>query len=355
MKALVRYDTKPKSLDCREITEPLIPKNDWVKVKVGYCTICASDITMLNEDMSKPNSKQVPPVVPGHEGSGTIVEIGSDVKRFNIGDRVVYETTQNPCGECEYCKSGNLNMCEKRDSLGSNINGSFAEYVVCSERCLHKIDDDTPLSVVTLAEPLAVCVHMVEEMGDVKKGDNVVIIGNGPIGLLCGYVAKKVGANVMIVGTGRSQHRIEFSKYLGLTPCINGDNLVENVKEFCNGKLADVAIEAVGRQSTFNDVINITKKMGKIIVGTTGKHNGDNAYEATINRPLCFNKQLSMIWSYSSRPSSWNIAVEYLNKDYKVLEKLISKKYKLEDWEEAFEATRNADTLKIEFEIGGEY
>ena len=164
MKAVMKVEPGYDKMLLKTIPELGVQKNQ-VKIKVAYTGICGTDIHTFTGQHK--NSQT--PVVLGHEFSGIVVEVGEDVTKVKVGDRVTSETTFVTCGECDYCLEKDYNLCAHRKGIGTQINGSFAEYVISREESVHVLPDTVDLKAAALTEPLACCVHAALEKTLLKK------------------------------------------------------------------------------------------------------------------------------------------------------------------------------------------
>src|SRR5215211_3042938 len=195
MTGLVQYELRPKAVELRELPVPEIGEGD-VLLRVGAVSVCGSDIHQYHNKQSWPVRV---PVVLGHEFGGQVARIGKRVRGFKEGDRVVSETAASICGQCLYCRTGAYNLCPHRSGFGYGTHGAMAEYVRVPERTLHHIPDSLPFEKAALTEPCCVGYNAVVEKSKVKPGDTVVVMGPGPIGLLCAEMARLAGAGNLIV------------------------------------------------------------------------------------------------------------------------------------------------------------
>ncbi|MBE6081123.1 MULTISPECIES: zinc-dependent alcohol dehydrogenase [Tissierellales] len=344
MKALVRRTSKERDMILKDMPEPIVSDNT-VKIKIKYSSICASDIKYYNQVMG-PGAKIIPPVIIGHEGSGIIVETGSKIKDYKVGDEVCFETTFEKCGKCMFCKSKEYNICDNRKGLGSKVNGTFAEYVIVPEESLHKLPDGVNLKTATLMEPLACAVHLIEEQIKVKKGDNVLIIGPGAIGFFSSLVAKSLGGKVILSGTNHSAHRLKLASELGIETISGGEGEVKKrVFEMTNNIGADVTVDCVGSEHTLKMAVNLARKNGIIGLGSFPKG------EIPFNFEIVFRRQLTLIGSQSSKPSSWIRALELMKENHHIIERMITDSFTLDDWEEAFKLVENKSGFKVVFKM----
>lgn len=260
-----------KDLRLENIPEPSVGR-EQVKIKIKWCGICGSDIHEYESGpllirTSKPHplpGSKMSPVVMGHEFSGKIVEIGSDVQGFHIDDRVIIRPTM-PCYHCYWCKKGNHVQCSSLGSIGFVWDGGFAEYMVAPVDCIFKIPDKLSFETASFVEPLSCAVHAVERSG-LKPGDSVAIIGAGPIGCLTMQAAQACGAgSIFVVETIEKRGRIALQ--LGALALFN-PNEVDPGKEIAKmtgGLRADIAFECAGPQAAMLTALNVTGKGGKIV------------------------------------------------------------------------------------------
>src|SRR5512142_2221847 len=155
-----------------------------VLVRMAFAGVCGSDVTIYTGK----HKRVKPPITFGHELSGEIAKVGERVEGLSSGDRVVIEPLV-PCGHCYACRAGTYNVCRNLRHLGIDVPGMFAEYVLAAADKVYKLPQSVSLKAGALVEPTAVAVHAVRRAG-VKLGDRVVVLGGGPIGLLCAQVAR---------------------------------------------------------------------------------------------------------------------------------------------------------------------
>jgi (R,R)-butanediol dehydrogenase/meso-butanediol dehydrogenase/diacetyl reductase/L-iditol 2-dehydrogenase len=223
--------------------KPLKPNQ--VRIEVKYCSICGSDLHIYKG--KHPYAKL--PVALGHELSGIINELGSEVKNLKIGQKVVVEPVYK-CGICEACRRGNYCFCEQLSFQYRKGNGAMRKYFTIEEECVFPISEDISFDIASLIEPLAVAVHAVRK-ADVRMGETVLVMGCGAIGLLVTALCAKVGAS-KVIAADQIYSRLELAKELGATDTINTKeiNIKEAVKSI-TGSGVDKSIECVGIESTF--------------------------------------------------------------------------------------------------------
>lgn len=342
MKALKRLSNKPFDMKLVEISEPKITNDDWIKVKVAYTGICGSDIKMLEKDCSDKYSKLKPPIIPGHEASGVVVETGSNVKNVQVGDRIVYHTIVDNCGYCKYCFSGDWGLCKQRKGLGSTMNGSFAEYIIVPSRNAIILPNEISLRIAALCEPLACAVRIVEDIGKVKRGEKVVIVGPGTIGACCALVAKANGATAFIIGTEHSLFRMNILKRMGFNCEINTGDIEKKVIDYF-GEKADLAIEAVGNELAFNFALCSVKRLGRIVVAAADEIR--TCYSIDVFK--LFREQIQMLTSCSTRPENWLSSVQILKTYTENFDKIANKVYTIDRWQDAIKSAASKEAFKV--------
>ncbi|HKZ70476.1 MAG TPA: alcohol dehydrogenase catalytic domain-containing protein, partial [Anaerolineales bacterium] len=172
MKAAIFYASH-QPLKVEEVPTPT-PKTGEVLVKVAGCGVCHTDLGYLDHDV--PTGKK-PPLILGHEASGTIAEVGEGVKNFKEGDRVVLPAVYG-CGQCKLCRAGRENICENMIFIGSNADGAYAEYVLYPAHAAMHLPSELPLvESAIIADATTTPFHAVVNRGQVKPGDAVVVIG----------------------------------------------------------------------------------------------------------------------------------------------------------------------------------
>lgn len=270
--------TAPRTIDLITTSAPRAAASEIV-VAVDRVGICGTDLHLLDGEIGDPF-----PLVPGHEFVGVVVEIGSEAGRpeLRVGDRVVVEMLL-ACGRCARCREGRRNLCEYDDpatspggggrQMGVNISRATAPFtggygthlVVPAEGVVHRLPDTLANDVAVLTEPLAVAVRAVER-GRVGLGDDVVVIGPGPIGLLVAAAASAAGARRIVVVGGRAERRILAASF-GATDTIaeRGAELQDRVRQLLPAG-PDVVIECAGHPSAQSDAIRMVRRGGRVVL-----------------------------------------------------------------------------------------
>lgn len=316
-------------MEIRDIPEPAAGAGE-IKIKVIQAGICGSDLHIYHSDIAIPVR---PPVVVGHEFSGTIAQVGEGVTGYAVGDRVVSETAYHYCGVCDFCREGYYNMCVERQTLGYWYNGIFTNYTVVPAGRVHKIPDNVSDIAATMAEPLACVCHAVYDLCKIVPGDLVLVSGPGSIGLMAMQVAKAHGATVIISGTKIDVERLEMAKKLGADYTVNiqEESLEELVNKLSGNYGVDVVLECSGSAPGINSALNLIKKRGYYTqIGLTGKK-----IEFDIEK-ICY-KELHFSGSLGSRNHSWRTALRLLSEGRVNLEPLADPILPLAEWQTAFD------------------
>lgn len=232
----------PHKLEIIEFEIPE-PGPGEVLIKTGAATICHTDHYIISGN--HPFVKY--PAIPGHEFSGTVVAVGSHVTAVQVGTRAAIQTIV-PCGHCRFCWRGEINVCENPLELGSLLPGGYEEYVVVPEYAIHPIADNFPLEEAALTEPSANA-HAVVRRAEIQAGDNVVVVGPGPIGLLVQqYAALKNPGKLILVGLPNDAPRLKVGKELGATDTVGlpTDQAVAKIYELTGGRGADRVLQCAG-------------------------------------------------------------------------------------------------------------
>ncbi|MBS4208869.1 zinc-binding dehydrogenase [Bacillus sp. FJAT-50079] len=344
MKTLTKVKPGLDGVKLLEIEEPQI-KSKEIKVKIHAAGICGTDMHIIKDEY--PCNY---PVVMGHEYAGTVMEVGSEVTEFQIGDRVVSLTAAVTCKDCEYCRSGLFMLCDERLSIGSGVNGAFAQFMVIPEEIAYKIPSNVTLEEAALTEPLACMVRCVIERGSVKAGDYVLISGPGTIGLLTMQVAKANGGNVIVIGTSADRERLHLAAELGAftTIVIDEEDVEQKITEITGGSGVDVAFECAGVEASAHNCLKLLKKTGLYIqVGLYGKN-------IMFDMDLALTKEINITNGFASEPTSWERALRLLENKQVNVAPLISTKFTLDQWQEAIDMVDNKQAYKVLFIPNGE-
>ena len=344
--AVVHYALEPLAVELREIPVPDVGEGE-VLLEVGAVSVCGSDVHQAHKTHSWPVNV---PVVLGHEFGGTIARLGPGVRGFREGDRVVSETAAEICGECVLCRTGRYNLCPSRKGFGYGIDGAMARWVRVPARCLHHIPDTLPFDIACLSEPHAVAYQSMCVNSTIRPGDLVVVLGPGPIGLLCARMAALSGADPLIVaGVTADAPRLEAARQLGATRTVDlqKENLEEVVRGYASAG-ADLVCDATGASRPLETALRLTRPDGQVIkVGWS-----PDAIAIDMN-PLV-QRNIRLQGSFSHNYPVWEKVIHLLDRRLTLPETIVGMRAPLEQWREAFDAMHDRRVIKSVLLPGGE-
>ena len=336
--AVVQYALEPLAVELREVVVPEIGDDD-VLLRVGAVSVCGSDVHQCYNTHSWPVNL---PVILGHEFAGTVAKAGRAVKTFREGDRVVSETAAVVCGECMLCRTGRYNLCPTRKGFGYGINGAMASFVKVPARCLHHIPDTLPFELACLAEPHSVAYNAMCVNSTIRPGDMVVVLGPGPIGLLCARMAALAGADpLIVVGLPADAPRLETAKRLGAHRVVNAaEESVDEVVRSFSPLGADLVCEASGASRPLDLALALTRPDGQVTkVGWS-----PDLVPININ-PLV-QKNLRLQGSFSHTFPTWERVIHLLDRRLTLPDEIVGLTSPLDGWREAFDAMHEGRVIK---------
>jgi L-iditol 2-dehydrogenase len=308
-----------------ERPEPRAAPGHAVVAVVG-AGICGTDLHIVAGEY-----ETVVPVTIGHELAGEVAEVGDGVDAEWVGARVVSETYFSTCGHCRFCMTGRPNLCPERRSIGTHVDGAFAPRLHVPVTNLHRIPDWLDGQAAALTEPLACVCHALLEQSEICAGDEVLVTGPGPVGLLAAQVARAAGGSVHVRGTPRDEARLEAARGLGLETSTTDNGPLE----------ADVVVECSGSAAGIAFCLEAARRGGRYVqIGLAGKP------VAIPFDLVCFH-ELTVTSGFASTPSSWLLALDLLERRAVELEPLLSAVLPLERWQEAFASTRAGEGIKF--------
>lgn len=259
MKALMK--SKPeKGLWLTDVPEPELGHND-VCIKIKKTAICGTDIHIYQWD--KWAAETIPvPLVTGHEFVGEIVAIGQDVRGFQLGDRVSGEG-HIACGFCRNCRAGRRHVCRKNESVGVTRTGCFAEYLVIPAVNAYPIPENISDSIASILDPFGNATHCALSFDLV--GEDVLITGAGPVGIMATAVARHIGARHIVV-TDTNDYRLQLAKKMGASIALNiqHDNLQDSMQKLGMREGFDVGLEMSGNATAFREMLSCMNHAGKV-------------------------------------------------------------------------------------------
>ena len=318
-----------RKLVIRDVSKPVLDK-DEVLIKVQYCGICGSNLHIYVEGIG---------IGLGHEFSGDIVEMGSEVDGWKIGDRVAVNP-RIPCGECYWCIRGKIGLCDKLYLRATRLQGAFATYAKAKYVQLHKLPDELTYEEGTMVEPTACALHAIR-LSRMKVGDVVAVLGLGPIGLLITQLAKISGAKA-VYGTEISPSRIKLAKYVAdlvIHPKLARP--VDRILDLTGDMGPDIVFECAGSIETTQESIALARRGGTIIIPGMCFEAVETSFIDVVLKELTLRGSLA--WS----AGEFAMALELIKNGIIDVNSLITDKFPLEDINRAFEKALKGEGGKI--------
>jgi len=347
MQALVKYEMGDGYLELRDVPEPEAGEGQ-VKIEVHAAGICGSDLHIWHGDIGIPLRL---PVVLGHEFSGVITAVGHgvqgpEVQGLEIGHRVTAENSHTVCGECEYCMTGDYNLCEGRLATGYAYDGAFAPYCVVPAERVHVLPDTVDFLTGALSDPSACAYRAVCEKAGVHAGDTVLILGVGPMGLFNTQYAKACGGRIILAGTSADVERLEIGKGLGadFTVDVTQPGAVDEIKHFVGRSGIDVVLECSGAPDAARLGLELIKKRGRFVpVGIHGR-----PFE--IDLDVILYKEITVRGMFSHKYEAWEKAIALFAQGLIQAKPLITDILPLSEWEKGFRRFAQRKAIKVIFE-----
>ena len=343
MKTAVMLGIGKMGFEDREIPKP---KDNEVLVKLEYVGICGSDLHYY-ETGAIGEYVVEPPFVLGHEPGGTVVEVGKAVKHLKAGDRVALEPGKT-CGHCEFCNTGNYNLCPDVVFFATPpVDGVFQEYVAQWVDLCFKLPDNVSTMEGALIEPLAVGFHAAIQ-GGARAGQTAVVMGAGCIGLVTMMALKAMGVSRVYVAD-IMEKRLQKALELGADSVINAGetDAVEEVRKLTDGRGCDLAVETAGTQVTTVQTIHMTKKGATIVLVGYSKSG-----EMTLPMSLALDKELTFKTVFRYR-HIYPMAIEAVAAGKVNLKGIVTDVFSLDEAQKAMDYSVNnkADIVKAVIRI----
>jgi L-iditol 2-dehydrogenase len=292
MKALVLKQYRQFAFE--DVPEPS-PRPEEVLVAVKACGICGSDV----HGMDGSTGRRRPPIIMGHEASGVIASVGESVSGWVSGEPVTFDSTIY-CGECEYCRDGQINLCDRRRVLGVSCedyrqHGAFAELVAVPQRVLYRLPDGLPFEHAALVEPFAIALHAIRRSPP-GLNDTVVVVGAGMIGLALVQALRHTGCGKLLVVDVAGERLATAAKF-GATHTVNSiqEDAAKVINDLTHGRGAEVAFEAVGLTPTVDLALRCLRKGGAVTLV------GNVAPKVEFPLQVAVTRELSIYGSCASR------------------------------------------------------
>jgi len=261
-----------KQFEYADVPEPSLGPED-VLIRVKACGICGSDV----HGMDGSTGRRIPPIIMGHEAAGVIAEVGDAVTEWRVGDHVSFDSTIY-CGQCYFCRRGQINLCDNRRVLGVSCDeyrqhGAFAEYVAVPQRILYRLPEGLSFVRASLVEPVSIAFHAVERT-KISLNDTAVVVGSGMIGLLVIQSLRLAGCG-QVIAVDIDAGRLEMARSLGADLALQSDavDVVSEVRACTHGRGADVSFEVVGITPAVDLAARCLRKGGALtLVGNLSPH-----------------------------------------------------------------------------------
>lgn len=319
----------PGKGEIREQERPS-PGRGKVLVKVKYCGICGTDMNIW-----RGTDHCVHGIVPGHEYCGTIIETGEAVQDYQVGDRVAVDPNI-PCGICENCRRGRINLCEDLKALGVDIDGGFAGYSIVPEKQLYRLPSYMTWEDATLMEPIACALNDINRVR-IEIGDDVLILGGGPMGLLMVQLAKLRGAGRVYL-CEKMEGRRNIGRELG------ADVVVESLDEYArmSERRPEVVIECIGNPVTQEQAFDIVKAGGQVeLFG-----DGDLTKKFSTASQVFYQKELTAVGA-ALNPFTHDQAYRLLMSGRMKLQPMVSRTISLDELIPLLESGYQKDDIKV--------
>jgi (R,R)-butanediol dehydrogenase / meso-butanediol dehydrogenase / diacetyl reductase len=323
-----------KTFTVESVTTPPPGKGE-VQIDVAYCGICGTDLHIYLGHMDARVGFER---TIGHEMSGVVAAVGEGVTGLKPGQHIVVRPLDH-CGDCPACNAGHNHICHKLKFIGIDSPGAFQQKWNVPAHTIHILPDDLNLSHAALIEPLAVACHDVAR-GKVQKGEDVLVIGGGPIGMLVAMVAREAGANVTI--SEINENRLAFARNIGFAVVNPKDgDVAKALHAATGGKGMDVVFEVSGTQPGVDLMTAAAATRGRIVMVAI------HASKPVIDMFQFFWRELDLIGARVYRPEDYDAAMALLAKGVVDCDSFITDIQGLEDIQSAFETlTRNPNAMK---------
>lgn len=341
MRAILKTGPQPGAEFSTEAPEPTEVPAGHIKVRIGAASVCGSDRAMYEYNEAAAAFKPALPKVMGHEGAGTIVEVGDNVTGLEAGDRVAFDS-HVACTACFQCHNDNAHLCENMQLLGYHTDGLFAEYVVVPVQTAFKLPADFNLEEAALLEPAGVAMHALQAYDKPLLSKRVIITGGGPVGLFIAELARIAGAAKVVV-IEPNPYRREFAESLGAIALEPGDGIPQQLQEMSPDRHGfDVGFEASGHPASFPAILDSLRVGGTFVsVGFGRKLSEFDASEYLNRRNISFQGSFGRrLWS------TWDLLSVLIAEDKLHLSKFITHRLPLSEFDEAIRLL-SEDSCKV--------
>lgn len=339
MKALVKKEAR-EGLWLDDVPIPKIGSNDLL-IKIQKTAICGTDIHIYKWDDWSQRTIKVPQVI-GHEFVGEIVEMGNDVSGYEIGERVSGEG-HIVCGVCRSCRAGRRHLCTNAVGIGVNRDGCFAEYLSFPASNAWHVHDDIPSDIAAFFDPYGNATHSALSFDLV--GEDVLITGAGPIGIMCVAIAKHVGARHVVI-TDVNDYRLHLAKQMGATVALN---VTKKSIEQCRDELGligfDIGLEMSGNRDAFESMLENMYHGGRIallgILPNTAQVNWDQVIFKGLTIKGIYGREIFETWYKMQTMLQSGLDIS----------PVLTHKFKFEDFQKGFDVMLTGNSGKVVLEL----
>lgn len=324
------------TLEIEDVPTPA-PGPGQVLVAVAGCGICHTDLHYLDHGVT---TFKAPPLILGHEPSGTVAACGAGVKSLREGDRVLLPAVF-VCGHCRNCRQGRENICERMQMLGNHMDGAYAEYVIAPAKDCFLLPPEIPLvEACIIADALSTPYHAVKHRARVRPGDTVAVFGCGGVGMNVVQCAVLAGAAVIAVDLDET--KLALARRLGAVDALNPTQVERTDKEIKKrtGGGVDIAIEAIGNPTTIRTAFESVRRGGRLVIV------GYSAEEVQMAAAKIMFFEMEVIGSLGCRPVDYPEIIDAVRRGRLQLVPLISAHYRLGEINQGLDALRQGKALR---------
>ena len=335
MKAAVFYGPE-QPLRIEDVPTPK-PGPGEVLIRVAACGVCHTDLHYI--DHGTPTFKK-PPLILGHEVSGTVAALGAGVENLQEGDRVLVPALL-PCGQCAFCRTGRENICERGIMPGNHVDGGYAEYMLAPAKDVFHLPQEVPLvEGAIIADAITTPYHAVVHRGKVSPGDWVVVLGCGGIGLNLVQIAAALGARVIAVDI--LDEKLKWAERLGAEVTLNPKQVERVDKEVrrITGGGADVALEAIGKAATQEQAFACLRTGGRLVMV------GYSPEKMSLNAGRVMFREMEIVGSLGCRPVDYPRVIEMARQGRIKVAELVTHKFTLDEINQAFDVLRKGEAIR---------
>ncbi len=336
MKALVKRSAEP-GIWMEDVPAPALSTND-ILIRIEKTAICGTDLHIYEwNDWAQRTIK--PPVIIGHEFVGEVVEIGPGVTHYSVGDRVSGEG-HITCGYCRNCRAGKRHLCNLTIGIGINRDGAFAEYLVMPERNIWPVHKDIPSDIASFFDPFGNATHCALSFEMV--GEDVLITGAGPIGIMAVAICRFVGARHIVI-TDINEYRLALARKMGasLTLNVTREKIEDSIARLGMTDGFDIGLEMSGNPRAFNDMVKTMYHGGRIallgILPETTRINWDDVIFKGLHIKGIYGREMFETWYKMTQMLQSGLDIS----------PVLTHKFHVDDFQQAFDIMESGRCGKV--------